>query len=118
VYALQGWRVETTLVPEFNGEIIVQKPLTYALLLALTVGLAACEKTPEDKMESAKESVSEAMESLGDAAEDTGDAIEQKTNEVTGNEPTTGEKIEAAAEDAGEAIQDAGDEAKDAVDGN
>ncbi|MCW1937280.1 hypothetical protein OMD46_14825 [Pseudomonas sp. MDMC_285] len=71
----------------------MNKPLTYALLLATALGLAACEKTPEDKMESAKESVSEAMENLGDAAKDTGDAIEQKTNEALGNEPTTGEKL-------------------------
>ena len=91
----------------------VNKPLTYALLLATALGLAACEKTPEDKMESAKESVSEAMENLGDAAKDTGDAIEQKTNEALGNEPTTGEKIEDAASDAADAIEDA----KDAVDG-
>jgi hypothetical protein len=60
----------------------VQKPFTYALLLAAALALAACEKTPEDKMESAKESVSEAAESMGDAAKDTGDAIKQKTEEV------------------------------------
>ena len=98
----------------------MKKTLTYALLLATALGLAACEKTPEDKMESAKESVSEAMENLGDAAKDTGEAIEQKTNEALGNEPTTGEKIEDAASDAAsdaaEAIEDAGDEVKDAVD--
>ncbi len=88
----------------------MNKPLTYALLLATALGLAACEKTPEDKMESAKESVSEAMENLGDAAKDTGDAIEQKTNEALGNEPTTGEKIEDAASDAADAIEDAGDD--------
>lgn len=61
----------------------MQKPFTYTLLLAAVLALAACEKTPEDKMESAKESVSEAAESVGDAAEDTGDAIEQKADEVT-----------------------------------
>lgn len=32
-----------------------EKPLTYAPLLATALGLATCEKTPEDKMESAKE---------------------------------------------------------------
>lgn len=99
-----------------HGVITVKKTLTYALLLATALVLAACEKTPEDKMESAKESVSEAMENLGDAAKDTGEAIEQKTNEALGNEPTTGEKIEDAASDAADAIEDAGDEVKDAVD--
>ena len=60
----------------------MQKPFTYPLLLAAVLALAACEKTPEDKMESAKESVPEAAESMGDAAEDTGDAVKQKTEEV------------------------------------
>lgn len=94
----------------------MSKPFTYALLLAAMLGLAACEKTPEDKMESAKESASEAVQSLGDAAKDTGAAIEQKADQVMGNEPTTGEKIQDAADDAADTIQDAGDEAKDAVD--
>ncbi|MEK8080300.1 hypothetical protein [Pseudomonas sp. XK-1] len=88
----------------------MQKPFTYALLLAATLALAACEKTPEDKMESAKESAVDAVESMGEAMED-------KTNQVLGNEPTTGEKIEDAAEDAANAIDEAGEDAKDAVDG-
>jgi len=65
-----------------QGVLTVQKPFTYTLLLAAVLALAACEKTPEDKMESAKESVSEAAESVGDAAEDTGEAVKQKTEEV------------------------------------
>lgn len=81
----------------------MQKPFTYALLLAATLALAACDDTPKDKMESAKESLSEATESMGDA-------IEQKADEVMGTEPTTGEKIE-------DAVNDAADEVKDAVDG-
>lgn len=88
----------------------VQKPFTYALLLAATLALAACEKTPEDKMESAKESAADAVESMGEAMED-------KTNQVLGNEPTTGDKIEDAADDAADAIDEAGEDAKDAVDG-
>jgi hypothetical protein len=53
---------------------------------------------------------------MGDAIEESGEAIEQKANELTGNEPTTGEQIEDAADDAGDAIKQAGDEIKDAVD--
>ncbi|MDA7085699.1 hypothetical protein PH586_04745 [Pseudomonas sp. SA3-5] len=60
----------------------MQKTITYSLLLAAVLAMTACEKTPEDKMESAKESMSEAAESMGDAAKDTGDAIKQKTEEV------------------------------------
>lgn len=93
------------------------KPFTYALLLAAMLGLAACDKTPEDKMESAKENASEAMESLGEAAKDTGAAIEQKTDQILGTEPTTGEKVEDAAGKAADAVEEAGDEAKDAIDG-
>jgi hypothetical protein len=100
-----------------QGVLTVQKPFTYALLLAAMLGLAACEKTPEDKVESAKESAAEAIESLGDAAEKSGEAIEQKAQEVLGTEPTTGEKIEAAADDAADAVKDVGDEIKDAVEG-
>jgi hypothetical protein len=100
-----------------HGDVTVQKPFTYALLLAAMLGLAACEQTPEDKLESAKESVSEAAESMGEAAEQAGEAIEQKTDEVMGTEPTKGEKIEEAADDAADAIEDAGDEISDAAEG-
>lgn len=61
----------------------MHKSLTYALLIALTLGLAACEKTPEQKMESAKESVSDAAESLGDAAEESGEAIKDTAKDAT-----------------------------------
>lgn len=95
----------------------MRKPFTYAMLLAAMLTLAACEDTPEDKMEAAKENASEALESLGDAARNTGEALEQKANEALGREPTTGEKIEDAAEDAADVIEAAGDEAKDTIDG-
>lgn len=95
----------------------MHKPLTYALLLAMTLGLAACEKTPEDKMESAKENVSEAMESLGNAAEDTGEAIEKKVDQATGHEPTLGERLDDAADDTADAAKGAADEIGDAVQG-
>ncbi|MDH1262797.1 MULTISPECIES: hypothetical protein [unclassified Pseudomonas] len=100
-----------------TGDVTVQKPFTYALLLAAMLGLAACDNTPEDKLESAQESVSEAAESMGEAAEQAGEAVEQKTDEVMGTEPTTGEKIEDAADDAGDAIENAGDEVSDAAEG-
>ena len=74
-------------------------PLPYALILAVTLGLAACEKTPEDKMEAAKESASEAMESLGDAAKESGEAAERKADQITGHQPTAGEKAEEAKKD-------------------
>ena len=114
---LCAWGLPWHLKTLTHGVMTVNKPLTYALLLATALGLAACEKTPEDKMESAKESVSEAMDNLGDAAKETGDAIEQKTDEVMGTEPTTGEKIEDAASDAADAIENAGEKAKDKIDG-
>lgn len=95
----------------------MKKPLPYVLLLALSLGLAACEKTPEDNTEAAKENVSEALESLGDAAEDGGEAVEQKVDQATGREPTVGERLDEAAEDTGEAFDAAGDEARDAIKG-
>lgn len=60
----------------------MRKHFTYAVLLASMLTLAACEETPEDKMESAKENATEAMKSLGDAARDTGEALKQKSTEV------------------------------------
>ena len=62
------------LAPHHNNQTssaLVNKPLTDVLLLAAVLGLAASEKTPEDKMASAKESISEAMDNLSDAAKDT-----------------------------------------------
>lgn len=100
-----------------QGVSTVQKALTYTLLLAAALGLAACEKTAEDKMKSAQESAAEAVESMGDAVEQSAEAAADKVDEVLGNEPTTGEKIEEAAENAGEAIEEAGEKMKDAVDG-
>jgi hypothetical protein len=105
------------LITTLQGVLTVQKPFTYALLLAAMLGLAACDKTPEDKMESAKESAAEAIESMGDAADKAGEAMEQKADEVMGTEPTTGEKIEEAADDAADAMEDAGEAMKDSVDG-
>jgi gas vesicle protein len=103
------------LINTLQGVLTVQKPFTYALLLAAMLGLAACDKTPEDKVESAKESAAEAIESMGDAIEETGAAIEQKADEVMGSEPTTGEKIEEAASDATDAIEEAASDAADAI---
>ena len=95
----------------------MQKPFTYALLLAASLALAACEKTPEDKMQAAKESASQAAASMSDAAKHTAEAIEQKTDEMMGSEPTTGEKAEEAAQDTADAMKEAGEEVKEAIDG-
>jgi hypothetical protein len=59
----------------------MKKAYFYIALFSATLGLAACDKTPEDKMESARESARDAGESMGDAARKTGDAIEQKVEE-------------------------------------
>lgn len=81
------------------------KKITLTAVLLASLGLlSACEQQPEDKMESA-------ADSIGDAAEDTGEAIELKAREVTGNERTTGEKMEDGMEDAGEEMGEAYDEA-------
>jgi uncharacterized lipoprotein NlpE involved in copper resistance len=53
---------------------LMQKSLAYALMLAATLGLAACDKPSEDKAEEAREAQSEAQESLNDAAEHSNDA--------------------------------------------
>lgn len=52
-----------------------------AILMASLGFLTACDKEPEDKMESAAESMEEAAENTGDAMEDAGEAMEDKMNE-------------------------------------
>jgi len=46
----------------------MQKTVAYALLLAVTLGLAACEKKPEEKMESAPAATPETTQPQGDVA--------------------------------------------------
>ncbi len=60
----------------------MKNPIAYALLLAATMTLAACDNTPEDKMESAQESAQDSAESAQDAANKTGEAIQQKAEET------------------------------------
>lgn len=59
----------------------MKKAYFYIALFTATLGLSACDRTPEDKMESARDSAADAGESMGDAARKTGDAIEQKVDE-------------------------------------
>ncbi|WP_373184671.1 hypothetical protein [Halopseudomonas sp.] len=79
-----------------------------AVLLASMGLLAACEKEPENNMDSVAETIEE-------AAEDSGEAIEEKAREITGNERTTGEKMADGMESAGESIGEAYDDSADYV---
>lgn len=66
-----------------------------ALVLMMTLGLAACSQEDEgadfeqaadnagDMMEDAGESMDEAIEDTGDAMEETGDAMEESYEEAT-----------------------------------
>jgi cytochrome c5 len=63
----------------------MNKPIAYALMLAATLTMAACNKTPEDKLDSAKEHAQDAQESSQKAAQETSEAIEQKTDEAHDN---------------------------------
>ncbi len=60
----------------------MKNPIAYALLLAATMTMAACDKTPEDKLESAKESAQDSAKSAQDAAEKTNEAMQQKAEEA------------------------------------
>lgn len=78
----------------------MQKPLTYALLLAATLGLAACgDKSEDKKVEQAAGSAAQPAQSIGDAAKQAGAAVEQKAAEVT-------EKTAEAVKDAGAAVEE------------
>jgi hypothetical protein len=59
----------------------MHKPLTYALLLAATLGLAACDKASENKAEDAQESAQDAQESMQDSVEESNDAAQERAEE-------------------------------------
>ena len=72
----------------------MQKPLTYALLLAVTLGLAACNKPPEDKTESAQAPAPAATESPSAATPEPAAVPEQKTEQPLTPPPTSDEPTE------------------------
>lgn len=59
----------------------MQKSIAYSLLLAATLGLAACDKPSENKAEDARESAQDAQESMNDARESMNDAA-RESNEA------------------------------------
>lgn len=83
--------------------------ITAALVASLGL-LTACQDKPEDKIDSARESMSDAAKNISDAAKDVGAAAKQKSEQVFNNEPTTGEKIQSKLDDAGDTIGEAYDE--------
>lgn len=52
-----------------------------AILMVSLGFLTACDREPEDKMESAAQSMEDAAESMEDAAEDTGEAMKDSMNQ-------------------------------------
>jgi len=64
----------------FNGLRGISKTVFVTLLLALTLGLIACEK--EGPAEKAGEKVDEAVEKMGDQLEKAGDKMEEATDKV------------------------------------
>ncbi|WP_275544930.1 MULTISPECIES: hypothetical protein [unclassified Pseudomonas] len=65
----------------FSKENNMQKTFAYAVMLAATLGLAACDKPSEDAAEDAREARSEAQESMNEAAEHEREAVEERTEE-------------------------------------
>ncbi len=61
----------------------MQKPFLTAVVLAATLGLAACDSEPQNKTDAAKESVSNAAQAVKEAAQDTKEAIEHKSEQLT-----------------------------------
>ncbi len=86
----------------------MQKTLTYAMLLAATLGLAACGEKSDHKVESANTAAPQASQSTGDAA-----AVEQKAAEATENTTAAPQEAAAATEQkAAEATEGAAEEKK------
>lgn len=59
----------------------MNKAWFYIALLGGTLGLSACEKSPEQKMEDARESAVDAVDSMGDAARSSGEAARDRLNQ-------------------------------------
>lgn len=59
----------------------MHKSLAYSLMLAATLGLAACDSSSENKAEDARESAADARESMNDARESMNDAA-RESNEA------------------------------------
>lgn len=55
----------------------MQKTLVYTLMLAATLGLAACDKASENKAEDARESAQDARESMNDAVKESNEAVQE-----------------------------------------
>jgi predicted small lipoprotein YifL len=86
----------------------MQKTLTYAMLLAATLGLAACGEKSDHKVEPANTAAPQASQSTGDAA-----AVEQKAAEATENTTAAPQEAAAATEQkAAEATEGAAEEKK------
>ena len=86
----------------------MQKPLTYALLLATTLGLTACGEKSDKKVEPAASTAAPATQSIESAAKQAGEAVEQKAAEVTEQAADTAKEAGAAVEQkAAEATEQA-----------
>jgi hypothetical protein len=59
----------------------MNKTLACSLMLAVTLGLAACDKSADEKAEDAQESAQDARESMNDARESANDAA-RESNEA------------------------------------
>ena len=59
----------------------MQKTLAYAVMLAATLGLAACDKPSENAAQDAREAQSEARESMNEAAEERNEAAQERAEE-------------------------------------
>lgn len=91
----------------------MQKTLTYAMLLAATLGLAACGEKSDHKVEPANTAAPQATQSTGDAIKsDATPAVEQKAAEATENTTAPQEAAAATEQKATEATEGAAEEKK------
>jgi hypothetical protein len=81
-----------------------------ALLMFLTLGLAACSSDDNEGADFDK-----AADNAGDMVDDAGNSIEETYEEATGQDEGVMGEMEEGAENAGEEMGDAADEAGDAV---
>ena len=60
----------------------MQKSFVTALMLTATLGLAACDSEPENKLDAAKEAIEHKSEQLTEATKEATEAVKEKIHEI------------------------------------
>ncbi|MCY1431439.1 hypothetical protein D3C76_521370 [compost metagenome] len=75
----------------------MRKTLAYTLMLAATLGLAACDKASEDKAQDAQKHAEQAQEKMGEAQDKMNDAAKENAEAAKAEAEAQQKRAEEAA---------------------